>query len=185
MIHVNAQGATLSEIAEKFIDGADTATLIKVLSKRLEANGQLLMIHDKDGDAAEVVSPLLPAPQPSPASDKQQKAAAEAKKKAAAEAKAKAKAEADAKAKAELDAQAAALVDNGGSDDFDTDEDGPTAEEYTIEAVKDALNEFKVKHGLVTARQIMVDAGGSSKLIDIPPANYGKLIAALNEHAAG
>jgi hypothetical protein len=70
-------------------------------------------------------------------------------------------------------------------DDFDTDEDGPTAEEYTIEAVKDALNEFKVKHGLVTARQIMVDAGGSSKLIDIPPANYGKLIAALNEHAAG
>jgi hypothetical protein len=70
-------------------------------------------------------------------------------------------------------------------DDFGTDDDGPTAEEYTIETVRAALDAFKLKHGLVTARQIMVEAGGGSKLIDIPAENYGKLIAALNEHAAG
>lgn len=173
MITIHAQGATLKEIADKFIDGVETNTLISLLSKRLEANGQLLMIHDKGeigGDAAVAgMKQQAQTQQPSAASDKQQKAAAAAAKK---------KADAEAKAKADADAKAKADAEAAGGDDFGAD-DGDGDATITIQDVKAALDAFKAKKGLVDARRIMVEEGGSSKLIDIPAENYSKIIAAL------
>jgi hypothetical protein len=64
-------------------------------------------------------------------------------------------------------------------------EGGDVTTELTVEDVRAALEDFRKKHGLVTARQIMLEEGGSSKLVDIPAANYRKLIAALEKHAEG
>jgi hypothetical protein len=180
MITIHAQGASLREIVEKFVDGVDTDMLMRALSARLEAEGQRLYIEPKAGQHLQAVQQPSPetTEQPSAASDKQQKAAAAAAAKKAAkekaEAEVKAKAEADAKAKA--DAEAAA----GGDDDFGAEDSGGG---ITIEDVKNALNDFKAKKGLVDARRIMVEQGGSSKLIDIPAEKYPAIISALKAAA--
>jgi hypothetical protein len=56
-----------------------------------------------------------------------------------------------------------------------------TRRAYTEDDVRDALNRASTMCGLVTVRAKMSELTGSSKLVDIPEAKFGELIAGLNK----
>jgi len=61
----------------------------------------------------------------------------------------------------------------------------PVPTKLTLEDVRKHLDAFAKKHGLVTARTLMAEIAGGSKLVDIKPEKYASLIAALDKHANG
>jgi len=183
-INIRIEAATVSEAVASVVDSIDTAALITVLSKRLEANGRLLMIHEKGDDVASTANVAKPT---EPASTKTKPAAAKpaAAKPAAAAAKPADTADADASGGDWAEDAASEVIVEG------ADAGKPAAAKingdgkYSMQDVRAKLDVFRANHGLVTARQIMVEAGGSSKLVDIPAAKYGALIAALDKHTVG
>src|SRR5262245_41711204 len=69
-VHVSVSGASMSDVVTQVLEVADTSTLITVLSKRLEAQGRLLMIHDKDVDAKQPAPSEAPPKKPTAAKKK-------------------------------------------------------------------------------------------------------------------
>ena len=172
-IVIQLEAASLAEAAMNMIDGTDTALLMRILSDRLDAQGRVLMIHDKD---------VEPSPKsPPPANDKAVTDKVVTNKKAA-EKKAVARAEAVAAAK-----EAATAEDDFADDAVEEGADAQevvegTANKLTIVDVRAALDKFRTDHGLVTARTIMQEVGGSSKLVEIDASKYATLLAALAKH---
>lgn len=97
-----------------------------------------------------------------------------------------------AKAAAEDVARAEATVPTPADDWADTPAPTPapspagagSRRAYTESDVREALQKASQICGLVTVRAEMAKVGGSSKLIDIPEAKFGELIAALNRMAS-
>ena len=164
-IVIQLEAASLAEAAMNIIDGADTALLMSILSRRLDAQGRVLMIHDKD--AGEKAPPPPTEKKPS------KKAAGPAVKATPA------KPEPAAEPAAEDD-----FADDAVEEGADAQEvvEG-TANKLTIVDVRAALDKFRTDHGLVTARTIMQEVGGSSKLVEIDASKYATLLAALAKHA--
>jgi len=161
-IVIQLEAASLAEAAMNMIDGTDTALLMRILSDRLDAQGRVLMIHDKDvGEKA-----------PPPSTEKKPSKKAPAPTVKAAPAKPE---------------PAAEPADDFGDDDAAVKGVDAPAEEsgnkLTIADVRAALDIFRTDHGLVTARMIMQEVGGSSKLVEIDASKYAPLLAALAKHA--
>jgi len=164
-IVIQLEAASLAEAAMNMIDGTDTSLLMRILSDRLDAQGRVLMIHDKDvGEKA---------PPPSTEKKPSKKAPAPTVKAAPA------KPEPAAEPAAEDD-----FADDAVEEGADAQEvvEG-TANKLTITDVRAALDKFRTDHGLVTARTIMQEVGGSSKLVEIDASKYATLLAALAKHA--
>ena len=164
-IVIQLEAASLAEAAMNMIDGTDTSLLMRILSDRLDAQGRVLMIHDKD------VGEKAPPP---PTEKKPSKKAAVPTVKVT-----PAKPEPAAEPAAEDD-----FADDAVEEGADAQEvvEG-TANKLTITDVRAALDIFRTNHGLVTARTIMQEVGGSSKLVEIDASKYAPLLAALAKHA--
>jgi len=173
-LSLHLEAPSLAEAAAAILDGMDTARLVHILGERLNAQGRTLMIVDKD---------VEPSPKsPPPANDKAVTDKVVTNKKAA-EKKAVARAEAVAAAK-----EAATAEDDFADDAVEEGADAQevvegTANKLTIVDVRAALDKFRTDHGLVTARTIMQEVGGSSKLVEIDASKYATLLAALAKHA--
>ena len=166
-IVIQLEAASLAEAAMNMIDGTDTSLLMRILSDRLDAQGRVLMIHDKD------VGEKAPPPSTEKKPSKRPIAVI--------------------KATQFKTAEKPTPVPAEQQDDFDDDDaqavvegaDAPTedATKLTITDVRASLDAFRTAHGLVTARTIMQEVGGSSKLVEIDASKYATLLAALAKHA--
>jgi len=162
-IVIQIESASLTEAAATMAGGMDTEALMSILSKRLEAQGRTLMVHDKDVEAKQ------PGPPPSKKTNKVT---------------IKNTATVEAAAEAAKTVEEAKTAEEG--NDFDDavveGADVPSADKPTIVDVRAALDKFRTDHGLVTARTIMLEVGGSSKLVEIDAVKYAPLLAALARH---
>lgn len=165
---VTIEGETWADVVDEVIPSVSSDMLVTELTKRLSAQGQMLMIIEKDQSANVIAEPAAPAPAPAKKNGK-----AKAK---PVEVKAAAAEEEFVDFPPTQEPETNAVIEG---DDVKTD--GDTS--LTTADVRAALDAFRIKHGLVTARSIMVEVSGSSKLVDIPPTKYAELLAALQRHA--
>lgn len=161
-------GATLAAAAAAVIEGIEVAVLISVLNKKLDEAGKLLMIVDKP-DPSDTKQTEVRAEEPKPAKKKTTKGAPAP--------------EPETVATAEQWEDFPAATENAATENAVIEGSDVPPDEVTTADVRAALDAFRVKHGLVTARTIMVEVGGSSKLVDINPSKYPALLAALTKFA--